>query len=383
MAVHLHALPGSFASLLSLLSFIGATGCRPASSAPAPRAPVPGIRPGDAVSLRPGAARPAPRPSGPISLPSDARERYLLGASPLPVPSGDLFVHLELEPLRRGAGGARITRALWQGLRVESAGGALLGGYLRRCGLDSPRTARAVSLVQPLEGRPGSDRVVVLWGLLGARRLVACLGDAVVADGGSAVVLIAGGDTGLALDRAASDLHLDVLALDGETLLVASGPDYRLAVRSLVGAPRGSGGSGRPVAPVVAQPLYQQAVAGAPKGTVLLALAPRFPRALPHLGLPSDVPRNVLEGHLLLRLTPTGLALSVHLRVKGPGRAARWARRIPGRLGRLFPFVPVVERPFLAKARPSAAADTLRLDLEVPRTELPAFGRAASRWLPW
>jgi hypothetical protein len=291
-----------------------------------------------------------------------------------------LFVHLELAALGESADGALLGRAIWRGLRVESAGSALLGSYLRRCGLDPLRKARAVSLVQPIEGRPGSDRVMVLWGLLGARRLVACLGDAVRADGGSAAVLLAGGEPAASLDRAASDLHLDVLALDGETLLAASGQSYRAAVRSLAGV---QGKADSQATPLVSGPLYSRAVAAAPRGAALIALWPRFPRALPHLFMPREVSRSVQDGFMLVSLTPEGLALSVQLRVTGLGRAARWAKRLPDRTRRVLSFAPASERPFLTRARPTSIGDVLRLELPVTRAELPAFGRAAERWLPW
>lgn len=353
-------------------------GCRPAPP-PLARPGVVGARPGEARAAPPGRSATSRREHR-LSLPRDATTRYLLDTQPLPVPAGGLFVHLELAPLGRHPDGPRLGRAFTQGLRVESAGSALLGSYLRRCGLDPLRNARAMSLVQPIEGRPGSDRVVVLWGLVGARRLVACLGRQVEAEGGSTAVLALGGEPGLALDRAASDLHLDVLALDDETLLSASGPSFRRAVRALAGVP---GAADPAAASIAASPLYQRAVSEAPERTVLLAVVPRFPKALPHLYLPSDVPRNIKEGRIAVRLTASGIALSVHLGVKGQGRAGRWAKRLPGRVSRLFPFVPQAERPFLARARPSASDDLLRLDLTVPRAELAAFGRAAERWLPW
>jgi len=231
-----------------------------------------------------------------------------------------------------------------------------------------------VTLAQPPTGEPDAERVVILWGLVMAQRLVRCLRGAMELHGARTVTRYAGGEPAFGADRAVSGLHLEVAALDDSTLLMAAGPRYRRWWRQFLATGRASATGER---------LYRVAVDQAPVGTVLLFVVPRFPAPLPHLPVPPSLPRSFRGACLWVRPHRAGLRIEGWVRVAGQGRAARWARKLPHRAARLAGLLPASQRPFLTQARGRARGAALLLRLDVPPRRLPAFGRFVRRWLPW
>lgn len=315
-------------------------------------------------------------------LPADGCRRYLQNTAPLPIPPSALTVHLELDRLRRDADGRRVISGVWEGIRADSMAAGQLLPYLKRCGITPRRDLAAVTLSQPLHGRPDADRVVIFWGLLTAQRVVACLRRAMEADGARTSFLPAGGEPGFSADRPASDLHLDAVALSSSALIVASGRHYRSFLRNLI---RGKGRS------LTQATYYARAVRGATPTTLLLALAPRLPRRLPHVSLPADAHRY-LRGmsFALSRCTKrcpapskNRLRLTGDLDVGEKRRARRWADKAPGKLRLLALLSPSAHRPLLRRIRFTSTRSRLQLRLLVKSTDLGSLGRLLLRWLPW
>lgn len=355
-----------------------------AQCTPAPRPPLrcaSGSRwclPGSGARPRPGSRSVV---SG-IALPPDDRRRYLQSTAPLPLPPDNLLVHLELGSLPQDGLARRVIAGVWSGLRADSMAAGQLLPYLKGCGIHPLKGPRAITLIQPLDVRPDVDRVVIFWGLLTAQRTVICLKDAMEAHGAKVSLLLAGGEPAFSADRPVSDLHLDAMALDSETLLVAAGPVYRRAVRQLMQ------GKGRSLA---AQPLYRRAVRAAPPETLLLAVAPRLPRRLPHLKLPSSVRQSVQGSAWILtrgrRRDPAGgqpaLRLASMLDVAGKGRARRWAAKLPSQIGRVTWLLPPRQKSLLRRTRATARGGRLLLRLDLKTADMVPFGKFVSRWLPW
>ena len=338
----------------------------------------PGPEPGTGARLQS-----PPATASRIALPLDGGRRFLQSTAPLPLPPDALTVHLELGALRRDAVSRRVLSGVWAGLRADSIAAGQLLPYLRRCGVKPRRELRAITLSQPLDTRPDVERVVIFWGLIMAQRVVTCLEAAMEGDGARIALLSAGGEPAFSADRPASNLHLDAMALDAETLLVASGRGYRAAVRRMIR------GTGRRT--LAAGGLYQRAVRAAPRGTLLLAVAPRLPRRAPHFFMPEAVRASLRGSAFTLSRERTrgqgqrqpALQLTGDLEVTGRGRAARWAKKLSGRARRLAPLLPRDQRPLLGRARAVGGRGRLVLRLALQTDDLGPLGRLVTRWLPW
>ncbi len=325
-----------------------------------------------------------------ITLPADGCPRYLQNSATLPLPPTALTVHLELDRLRRDEAGRRVIAGVWEGLRADSMAAGQLLPYLKRCGVRPRRDLTAVTLSQPLHGRPDSDRAVIFWGLLMAQRVVACLRRAMEADGARTTFLPAGGEPGFSADRPVSDLHLDAVALDSSALIVASGRHYRSILRNLI---RGQGRSGKGRSLTQAA-FYMRAVRGATSRTLLLALAPRLPRRLPHIRLPADAHRYLRgTSFALSRCTKQcaashqnrrhRLRLTGDLDVGTKRRASRWADKAPAKLRLLALLSPSAQRPLLRQMRFTSKGNRLQVKLLLTNKDLGPLGQLLSRWLPW
>ena len=365
-----------------VLSLLGLGLCVGCPTTPRPRArPCAHPQKGCAAAARKQACPPGRRAKSPLTLPADGCRRYLQNTAPLPLPPTAMTVHVELDRLRKDADGRRVMAGVWEGIRADSVAAGQLLTYLKRCGIRPRRDLTAVTLSQPLHTRPDADRVVIFWGLLTAQWVVACLRRTMEADGARTSFLPAGGEPGFSADRPASDLHLDAVALDASALIVASGRQYRSFLRSLI---RGKGRSQSQAT------YYARAVSSATPSTLVLTLAPRLPRRLPHVKLPADAHRH-LRGMSFALSRCTGsrapnknqLHVSGDLDVGEKRRAKRWADKSPGKLRLLALLSPSAQRPLLRRMRFTSTHSRLQLKLPVRSKDLDALGRLLSRWLPW
>jgi len=335
-----------------------------------------------AAAARSQACPPGRRAKSHVTLPADGCPRYLQNTVPLPLPPTAMTVHLELERLRTDADGRRVLAGVWEEIRADSMAAGQLLPYLKRCGIRVRRDLTAITLSQPLHKRPDADRVVIFWGLLTAQRVVACLRRAMEADGARTSFLPAGGEPGFCADRPVSDLHLDAVALSSSALIVASGKHYRSFLRNLI---RSKGRS------QTQSTYYARAVRGATPSTLLLALAPRLPRRLPHVRLPADAHRYLGGMSFALSRCTTQcpppskgrLLLTGDLDVGDKRRAKRWAEKAPPKLRLLALLSPTAQRPVLRRMRFTSTRNRIQCKLLLGSKDLGALGRLLSRWLPW
>jgi hypothetical protein len=375
--------PGQALVLALVFALLGLwllVGC-PATTGPGPRPLAHPSKRSAAAALN-QACSAGRRAKSQLTLPADGCPRYLQNTVALPLPPTALTVHLELARLRAHVDGRRVIAGVWEGLRADSMAAGQLLPYLKRCGVRPRRDLAAVTLSQPLHGRPDADRAVIFWGLVAAQRVVACLRRAMEADGARTSFLPAGGEPGFMADRPVSDLHLDAVALDSSALIVASGRRYRSILRSLIRS------KGRSLSQAA---FYRRAVHGATSRTLLLALAPRLPRRLPHVRLPADAHRNLRgTSFALSRCTKrcpapnqNRLRLTGDLDVGKIRRANRWADKAPSKLRLLALLSPSAQRPLLRRMRFSSTGSRLQVELLVRSKDLGPLGRLLSRWLPW
>ncbi len=292
----------------------------------------------------------------------------------MPLPPDAATVHLELARLRRDADGRKVIAGVWDGLRADSMAAGQLLPYLKRCAIRPRRDLTAITLSQPLQSKPDADRLVIFWGLLTAQRTVACLRRTMEADGARTSFLPAGGEPGFSADRPVSDLHLDAVALDASTLVVASGKHYRAFLRRRIH------GKGRTLAQTSR---YVRAVRTATSKTLLLAFAPRLPKRLPHVSLPADAHRHLRGMSFALTRARVGLHLTGDLDVGQKRRAQGWADKAPGKLRLLAMLSPSAHAPLLRRTRIQPKHTRLQLHLALESKDLDALGSLLSRWLPW